>query len=91
MCGEFYEDRREKTRQAREVDWPNEHISDLRKEMRDNLYEKLKHAYKPLPTLPNADMSNPDVRRVEESLNARGFYIEGGKKPPRQGGKSNRR
>lgn len=85
MYEEFRAQRREATQQAREIDWPNEHISELRKEMRDDFYDRLKHAFKPLPALPSADMSHPDVRKVEESLNARGFYIEGGKRPPRQG------
>jgi len=83
MYEAFYEQRREKTRQAREIDWPNEHVSELRKGMRDDLYEKLKTAYKPLPALPEGslDRSNPDVRTVEKELNAKGYYIQGGNKP----------
>jgi len=43
----------------------------------------LTYANKPLPALPKGslDRSNPDVRKIEKELNAKGFYIQGGKKP----------
>lgn len=40
------------TRVARARDWTDGDISELRMELRDRLYEKLKYVNKPLPALP---------------------------------------
>lgn len=40
------------TSKARARDWTDKEISELRVELRDQLYEKLKYVNKPLPSLP---------------------------------------
>ena len=52
MIVDFHEERREMTRVARARDWTDGDISELRMELRDRLYEKLKYVNKPLPALP---------------------------------------
>ena len=54
MYDEFHEERREITKLARSDNMDDEEISMIRKVLRDQFYEKLKYANKPLPALPNA-------------------------------------
>ena len=57
MIADFHEERREMTREARARDWTDKEISELRVELRDQLYEKLKYVNKPLPPLPSREGS----------------------------------
>ena len=57
MIAEFHKQRREMTRVARARDWTDKEISELRVELRDQLYEKLKYVNKPLPSLPGGEGS----------------------------------
>ena len=53
MFAAFYAERRMVTSTARaEGCWTNDEISEMRIELRDQFYEKLKYANKPLPALP---------------------------------------
>ena len=54
MYDEFHEERRGITKLARSDNMDDEEISMIRKVLRDQFYEKLKYANKPLPALPNA-------------------------------------
>ena len=54
MYDEFHEERRKITKLARSDNMDDEEISMIRKVLRDQFYEKLKYANKPLPALPNA-------------------------------------
>lgn len=45
------------TREARARDWTDKEISELRVELRDQLYERLKYVNKPLPLLPGGEGS----------------------------------
>ena len=43
------------TRIARARSWTDEDVSALRMELRDQMYEKLKYANKPLPAVPGGE------------------------------------
>lgn len=54
---DFHEERRNMTMVARARGWTDEDISEIRMELRDQLYEKLKVVDKPLPPLPGGEES----------------------------------
>ena len=68
MYDEFHEERREITKLARRDNMDDTEISMIRKVLRDQFYERLKYANKPLPALPNGAhaTSSTDMKEAGE-------------------------
>lgn len=83
MYEEFHEERREITKLARSDNMDDEDISMIRKVLRDQFYEKLKYANKPLPALPDGvhASSSADMKKPEKEVNAKELYMLGGNAP----------
>lgn len=83
MYEEFHEERREITKLARSDNMDDEDISMIRKVLRDQFYEKLKYANKPLPALPDGvhASSSGDMKKPEKEVNAKELYMLGGNAP----------
>ena len=60
MTADFHAERRMVTSTARaEGCWSDDEISQMRMELRDQYYEKVKYANRPLPSLPNGYVESP--------------------------------
>ena len=83
MYDGFHAERREITQFARSDQLDDDKISMIRKVLRDQSYEKLKYANKPLPALPKGATTNStvDIKQLEQNFNAKGLYLLGGNAP----------
>ena len=69
MTADFHAERRMITSTARaEGCWTDEDISLMRTELRDQYYENLKYANRPLPMLPNEHAESSSSMNAEKTL-----------------------
>jgi hypothetical protein len=83
MYDEFHEERREITKLARSDNMDDTEISMIRKVLRDQFYERLKYANKPLPALPDGGhaTSSTDMKKPEKEMIPKALYTLGGNVP----------
>ena len=69
MRAEFHAERRMITSMARaEGCWSEDEISEIRMELRDQYYEKIKYANRPLPSLPDNMITDLTCKTSDETL-----------------------